>query len=120
MHGRAAKRQILEAAAKGLGADDQTAARLADGAELGLDLAGPGAAGAGAAKASGYGVKLWRYPNAGGFGVGVTRDGKRKFSADIHRFEHKGVKAVRPHLHYGSGSSQIGKHRPWVGGWKWK
>ena len=110
------KRELLEAAVRGLGADDQTAERLADGAELGLDLAGP----AGAAKSAGYGVKFWRYPNAGGFGVGVTRRGKRKFAADVHEFTHDGVKRTRPHLHYGSTGNQRRKHRPWEGGWKWR
>jgi hypothetical protein len=54
---------------------------------------GPSAVGplgaAGAARAAGYGVRFLRYPNAGGFGINLERDGKRFFTADVHRFTPK-------------------------------
>lgn len=103
----------LENAARALGADERVATRIAEAADTALSAVAP----LGAARAAGYGVRFLRYPNAGGFGINLERNGKRFFTADVHRFKLKNVKAVRPHYHRGSTRSQLSKHRPWEGGW---
>jgi RHS repeat-associated protein len=54
----------------------------------------------------------WR---AGGGGVRVYPNGP---GIDWHRFKLNGKMTNRPHYHSGPNTSQMGKHRPWQGGWK--
>jgi hypothetical protein len=108
--------RALENVAQALGADERTASRMAEATDTALSAVGSVGA-ASAARAAGYGVRFLRYPNVGGFGINLEKNGKRFFTADVHRFTHKGVEAVRPHYHRGSTNSQLRKHRPWEGGW---
>lgn len=105
--------RALENVAQALGADERIASRMAEATDTALSAVGP----VGAASAAGYGVRFLRYPNVGGFGINLEKDGRRFFTADVHRFKLDNVEAARPHYHRGSTNSQLRKHRPWEGGW---
>lgn len=62
-------------------------------------------------------IRFMKYPNAGGAGVNIFRNGKRVFGVDWHRFKLNGKMVNRPHYHRGPTKSQMSKHRPWQGGW---
>lgn len=76
-----------------------------------------GLGGVGVARAAGWTVRFSRYPNAGGAGMTVLRNGTRRFGADWHRFKLNGEMVNRPHYHRGATGNQMRKHRPWQGGW---
>jgi RHS repeat-associated protein len=60
----------------------------------------------------------WRYRHGGiGGGIRLYKNGP---GIDWHPFKLNGNWVNRPHYHAGSNSSQMGKHRPWQGGWQWK
>jgi RHS repeat-associated protein len=73
--------------------------------------------GAALAKVAGWTVSFDRYRKAGGGGINVLKSGARKFGLDWHRFKVNGRMVNRPHYHRGPTKSQMGKHRPWEGGW---
>jgi RHS repeat-associated protein len=56
----------------------------------------------------------WWSGQARGGGVRLYRNGP---GVDWHAFKYRGVWKPRPHYHAGKNSSQMGKHRPWEGGW---
>jgi len=68
--------RALENAAQALGADEGTASRMAEATDTALSAVGPVGA-ASAARAAGYGVRFLRYPNVGGFGINLEKNGKR-------------------------------------------
>jgi len=68
--------------------------------------------------ATGFQVNLIRYPNAGGGGMNVLKNGTRVFGLDWHRFKLNGQIVSRLHYHWGATKSQLAKHRPWQGGWR--
>ena len=70
-----------------------------------------------AARALGWSLSADKYRNAGGFGINLYKNGKRKFGVDWHKFNHNGKTMNRPHYHRGATNSQMKKHRPWQGGW---
>ena len=67
----------------------------------------------------GLSFKFMRYRNAGGFGFTWMKNGKRIFGIDKHPLTKLGYPKNTWHVHYGKTRSQISKHRPYQGGWKW-
>ncbi|QOL26174.1 hypothetical protein LP316_02400 [Thalassotalea sp. LPB0316] len=71
-------------------------------------------------KAAGYSFKFMRYENAGGYGFTWLKNGKRSFGIDKHPIPKLiGHNKNVWHFHAGKTRSQISKHRPYQGGWKW-
>ena len=65
--------------------------------------------GALAAKAAGYEVVFWRYPNAHGIGMNILKQGDRIIGFDWHRFKSLGEMVNRLHIDI---PGKI-KHWPW-------
>lgn len=72
--------------------------------------------GGGLARA-GWSMKFFRYPNAGGGGLNLFKNGTRRFAVEYHKFKLDGVEKMRLHYHRGATKSQMKKHRPYQGGW---
>jgi len=64
---------------------------------------------AGTAEALGYQIVFRAYPNAGGGGISLLKDGTRIISADCHAFKLAGKEVFRPHIDIRG----VVKHWPW-------
>ncbi len=67
-------------------------------------------------KAAKWAITIDKYRHGGG-GINLRKNGIRRFGIDRHGFKYNGEWKTRTHYHRGPNRSQMGKHRPYQGGW---